>query len=405
METGDGSKCGCLAEERATAYNSRAAEVAHGASTGEIRMDLRDRIRGCQIGGAVGDALGAPTECLHYQDIRRILGDYQRFEDLTGEIFAQVEAKRGWGGAPGFVTDDTILADLLMDCIIANDGRINAYAFAQEWEKFEVPVEGPDGAKIVRLNHMHWIERIPYYRNRLREIPKRELGHGEANATNAIMYIAPVGLLCAGDPLLAELMAVDVTSVNQHGRPRDLAGAYAAVLAACLIPDIGVEEVVRIGVEHVRDWRHTKEVKAMIALARSCRSCDEYIERYYEEILGHLIPLQDLEHEEKRSCNSWNSAEVLGPVLAMFLITRGADARALMLGCAKIGRDADTICRCAGGLIGAYRGLSAIPAEWVDYVVPRNAWLRLEAKADQLAAIVEQRLHQGAATANKILGK
>jgi len=366
-------------------------------------MNIRDRILGCQIGGAVGDALGAPTECLHYMAIRQILGNYQCFEDLTEKAIAQIHAKRKWGVTPGAVTDDTVLADLLMDCILSNKGQVNAYTFAAEWEKFETPILGPDGTPHNRLECMHWIERIPYYRNRLSEIPKRELGHGEANATNAIMYIAPVGLLCAGDPLMAELMAVDVTAVNQHGRSRDLAGAYAATLAACFLPNITVEEVVQVGIDHIRDQRHTLEVKAMVELARSCRTCDEFIERYYEEILDHLIPLQDFQHAELNLFGTWNSAEILGPSLAMFLITRGGDARALMLGCAKMGRDADTICRCAGGLIGAYQGLSAIPSQWVDFVLPRNTWLRLEEKSDQLASLVVNRLREQCATSQAIL--
>jgi ADP-ribosylglycohydrolase len=366
-------------------------------------MNIRDRILGCQIGGAVGDALGAPTECLHYMAIRQILSNYQCFEDLTEAVIAQIQAKRKWGVTPGAVTDDTVLADLLMDCILTNKGQVNAYAFAAEWEKFETPIVGPDGTQHNRLECMHWIERIPYYRNRLSEIPKRELGHGEANATNAIMYIAPVGLLCAGDPLMAELMAVDVTAVNQHGRSRDLAGAYAATLAACFLPNITVEEVVQVGIEHIRDRCHTQEVKAMVELARSCRTCDEFIERYYEEILNHLIPLRDFQHAELNLCGTWNSAEILGPSLALFLITRGGDARALMLGCAKMGRDADTICRCAGGLIGAYRGLSAIPSQWVDFVLPRNTWLRLEEKSNQLASLVENRLREQCATSQAVL--
>jgi ADP-ribosylglycohydrolase len=37
-------------------------------------MDLRDRVRGCLLGGAVGDALGAPVEFMSLLDIRRQFG-------------------------------------------------------------------------------------------------------------------------------------------------------------------------------------------------------------------------------------------------------------------------------------------------------------------------------------------
>ena len=36
---------------------------------GESHLALRSRVQGCLLGGAVGDALGAPVEFLSHQDI------------------------------------------------------------------------------------------------------------------------------------------------------------------------------------------------------------------------------------------------------------------------------------------------------------------------------------------------
>ena len=359
----------------------------------EQQLTLAERVMGSLVGSAVGDALGAPCECLHYRKILQEYGDFKGFADLAA-------AKAGWDWLPlGSVTDDTVLADLLLDCILANDGIVDAHLFAKQWELFEKPVPNPGEAAFVRLNQMHWIERIPYLRNQLREINKRELGHGEANATNAIMYIGPVGLLCAGDPNKAALMAADVTAVNQHGGPRDVAAGYAAGLAACFVSGATVDSVVETAVAFTRDFKHTRELNAMLDLARKCGDCPEFIRRYYTEIIGPVIPLQDIEHLDKQHwkftgepmCNSWNSSEILGPTLATFLITRGEDAPAMMLACAKIGRDADTICRCAGGLIGAWRGSACIPADWRELVLTRNPWLRLEEKGRELTGLIRRR--------------
>ena len=356
-------------------------------------LGLSDRVMGSLIGSAVGDALGAPCECLHYRKILMEYGDFQGFSDLMA-------VKAGWSWLPlGTVTDDTVLADLLLDAILANDGVLDAHLFAQQWDAFETPVPNPGGAPVVRLNQMHFIERIPYLRNQLRGINKRELGHGEANATNAVMYIGPVGLLCAGDPNKAALMAADVTAVNQHGGPRDVAAGYAAGLAACFVPGATVDRVIETAVAFTRDFQHTREINAMLDLARTCKDCDAFIRRYYEEIIGPVIPFQDIEHLDKMHwwfkdqpiCNSWNSSEILGPTLATFLITRGEDAPAMMLACARIGRDADTICRCAGGLIGAWRGVESIPADWRDLFFARNPWLRLEEKGRALTDVICRR--------------
>ena len=353
-------------------------------------LTLESRVLGSLIGAAVGDALGAPCECMHYQKIREIYGDFHHFEELESTWFKN---------RLGQITDDTVLADLLTDAMLTHDGVLDAHLFAREWERFEAPIPNPDGEPINRLNMMHWIERIPYMRNQLREINKRELGHGEANATNAVMYIGPVGLLCAGDPNKAAVMAADVTSVNQHGSPRDVAAGYAATLAACFLPGASVERIIDTAMAYTRDFAHTREMAAMLELAARCADCDEFVARYYTEIIGKFIPFQDLEHigkyhwwfKDELTCVSWNSAEILGPTLATLLITRGADPAAMMLACAKIGRDADTICRCAGGLIGALNGRDAIPQEWQDYVLARNRWLRLEDKGQQLTALIRRR--------------
>lgn len=374
------------------------------AGTGRAnRLRLEERVWGSLLGGAVGDALGAPTECMDYRDIRRFLGNYRTFAELE-QAFAELE-KRDWSEAIarvkcppfhpiGTVTDDTVMADLLIDAIIETDGRLTAYSWAKAWERFDEPIAVPGGGQFNRLEGVHWIERIPFYRNKLREIPKRELGHGEANATNVVMYIAPVGLLCAGDPLLAELMAVDVGSVNQHGKPRDVGGGYAAAVAAAMVPGAAVDGIIETAIEHTRHYRSVKEMRAMVNLAGACSGCEQFTERYYDEILGHLLPYRDEEHEERSSCVSWNSSEVLGPVLATLRITGGNDAVEMMLACARFGRDADTICRVAGGLIGAMRGADVLPAEWQETVLTRNPWLRLRDKAGALSDVIRRRLQR-----------
>lgn len=371
-----------------------------------MSLSISDRVAGGIIGSAVGDAVGMPCECHDYRKLRAELGEYQGLQQLLDapELFERIKKWQKFEEL-GQVTDDTVIADILLDSMLKHDGQVSAYEFAEEWEQFETPVIGPSGESIVRFKLVHFIEYIPYFRNKL-DINKRELGHGEANATNAIMYIAPVGLLNAGDPLAAELMAVDITSVNQHGNPRDVAGGYAAALAACFLPDISVEEIIDIALHHTRDYAFTCECRAMVELAGRCTSCEEYIERYYTEIIGPIIPYRDqyFTMTNQDVCVSWRSSEVLGIALALFRLTRGEDARAMILAASKIGRDADTIARVAAGLVGAYRGLQCIPAEWTTLVLQHNAWLRLEEKSAHLTDIITRRLRARVDACQRILG-
>ncbi len=381
-------------------------------------LTVAQRVEGSLLGAAVGDALGAPTECWDYRDIRTFLGDCRNFTDLEQAFAALAERDTAAALARvqcpplqpiGSITDDTVLADLLLDAILETGGQLTAHGFARMWDRFDEPIDMPGRPPLVRLDAVHWIERIPFLRNRLHEIEKRELGHGEANATNAIMYIGPVGLLCAADPLMAELMAVDVTAVNQHGAPRDVAGGYAAALAACFDPDIELDTLVALAMNHTRHRRHCREMQAMLDLARMCGSGDEYIERYYDTIIGRWIPYRDRQHEEspKKSVTTWNSAEILGNALASLLLTRDDEPSDALVMCARIGRDADTIARAAGGLIGALHGPEAIPAAWREHVHRRNNWFGLDRhlnKAAPLTQLIASRARRNAASARKLLG-
>ncbi|WP_063765192.1 ADP-ribosylglycohydrolase family protein [Nonomuraea candida] len=59
-------------------------------------MDVLDRVRGCLLGGAIGDALGAPIEFRSLRDIRRDHGK----DGVTGYVTT-------WHGRTGQITDDT----------------------------------------------------------------------------------------------------------------------------------------------------------------------------------------------------------------------------------------------------------------------------------------------------------
>jgi ADP-ribosylglycohydrolase len=65
-----------------------------------VAGDLLDGVYGCLIGGAIGDALGAPVENWHYIDVRREHGRVSEFLP---------QPARARDGAPGQITDDTTL--------------------------------------------------------------------------------------------------------------------------------------------------------------------------------------------------------------------------------------------------------------------------------------------------------
>ena len=65
-----------------------------------MALDLLDAVYGCLIGGAIGDALGAPVDGLNYWQIQE---EYGLLEDFVAS------SRDNTNGLPGGVSGDTAL--------------------------------------------------------------------------------------------------------------------------------------------------------------------------------------------------------------------------------------------------------------------------------------------------------
>ena len=140
--------------------------------------DLTDSVRGCLLGGAIGDALGAPVENWHWTDIRRSHGRLENFLP---------QPARSRDGAPGQITDDSTLRHYLCLAIVEAGGRVGPDEYAQVWlHKLQ-----PD--------RLYVTERIVLEKLRLGMSPW-DTGRGQLAADAAIMAISPVGIINVGDP-------------------------------------------------------------------------------------------------------------------------------------------------------------------------------------------------------------
>ena len=83
-----------------------------------MEISLKDRIAGCLIGAAYGDALGAPTENRTREQIFEKWGYVQEFLAPPEDVFAR-------GNAAGQVTDDFSMAYVTIQEILKAGGRVN----------------------------------------------------------------------------------------------------------------------------------------------------------------------------------------------------------------------------------------------------------------------------------------
>jgi ADP-ribosylglycohydrolase len=313
---------------------------------------LYDRVLGCLYGGEIGDAMGAPAENKTYQEII----------DAVGEItdFA------------GYGTDDSAMKHILCDAIRRGKGYPTADTWAEEWLAQE---------DLFLTRHLFWIPVMNgFWKIRGQGVVPREAGHGNMASSSSAMCISPMGIINAGNPRQAALETYDVASLIHHNFCRDAACGMAAAVAAALHPDATVTSVLEAAVAYLppQSARVMRDaIAGTLALARETPAYEAFRERYYAEKLLPGIAFPD-------------ARETVPVSLALFQLAEGEPERAIIYG-ANFGHDADTIASMAGALAGAYAGVDAVPARWVDKVRAESPRAH-EDVARELVAVVRQRL-------------
>lgn len=318
---------------------------------------LFDRIYGCLLGGAIGDAMGGVTEMMHYRHIEMVFGTVR---DLLPRGAATTTARFEPGAPAGQVTDDTRLRNLLCSAIIAARGRVTADDWAKTWL---TEMEGWFFTPVVNAFHKVF----------MKEASPREAGRGSMGSNSTAMSIAPVGLVNACDPRQAALDAYNVAGLVHEGYARDAACAVAAAVAEATRIEATVESVIQSACRFLAagndiGWR----IEEAVALARSTGSYEGFREAYYE---AKLLPwpqngLQGSKPPEGFS-DTAEPRETVPAVFALFAIGEGRFEPCLVYA-ANFGRDADTLASILGSVSGAFCGARAIPRAWLEQVEANN---------------------------------
>jgi ADP-ribosylglycohydrolase len=322
-----------------------------------MKTDLFDGIYGCIIGGAIGDALGAPIEGWRYWEIRE---KYGKLNELVAS-----ESVKNSNKKPGGVTDDTILRSYLALSIIQKDGRILPNDLAAYWVE-----KG--------MHPLLWAnERIIFEKLKVGANPWHT-GNGAIKSCTGMMGIGPIGIINAGDPVQAYQDGFTIGSVIQDLDERDAAAAFAAGVAAALAPRATLDDVVQV----IMELSHEKMQRAIdltMDLAVKCGNTDRFIEHFYEIYADwswafssgiYIKPVPE-GYPKKGRYYSGDSYEMLPVVLAMIHLSKG-DVNQSIIESVNFGRDCDTIGSFTGILAGALQGAGAIRQDWIHTVEGAN---------------------------------
>lgn len=333
---------------------------------------LIDRARGCILGLAVGDALGGSTEGYPPEAIRERFGGW--VVDIVGPWSPDWRHARPISPlhkGDGHVTDDTLMTIALANVYERVRDHLTPFDLAEHLvpELTERVIYVPEFEReTVLLNRVFLAEKYLVLRLRSAGMDPREAGVGNVVNCGAAMYMAPVGIVNAGDPAGAYREAIDLAGAHQSSYGREAAGVMAAAVAAALRPGATVDDVVAACLALARDGTRAA-IAAVTEAARGVAGWEAAIPvlrdavRPFDTVGEHYRePDVDARRPSRRA-----SIEEL-PVALGFLVATGGSYVDAVLGGVNYGRDSDSIAQMAGSVAGALHGEAAVPQRWVDAV-------------------------------------
>lgn len=324
-----------------------------------------DRYKACLLGGALGDAMGAPVEFIKCKEILALYGE----QGVTAMIPSY--------GRAGAITDDTQMMlftaegllrgqTLMMRTGVVNYAGCVGFAYMRWLKTQDVDSEYPmpeyDGwlFKQKELHHRRAPGKTCLSALRFKTDPANA-EHNNSKGCGGVMRVAPVSLFINTQfghetpPGQAMAMAFELArecAKLTHGHPSGYlaAGAYASILIGILrdIPiQLAVEETCRILKDHSGYYETHEKLQQALRLARA------QLSTYMAQ------PLDIIELGQ-----GWVAEEALA--VAVYCAIVAPDFRRGVQFAINHDGDSDSTGLLTGHLLGAMLGMDALPPEWLE---------------------------------------
>lgn len=312
-----------------------------------------ERVRGCLLGGAVGDALGAPVEFLSWSSIRRQFGEagIRNFVPAYGQL--------------GAITDDTQMMLFTAEGLlrahvrgvskgICHPPSVIHHALLRwlltQGERTMVEV-GRDGW-LIEERHL-WSRRAPGNTCMSALRASRhfgELADNDSKGCGGVMRVAP----CAFFPEAFDNAAESARTTHGHPTGYMAAGLFADILALIWSEDITLATATRASLAAHGDKPGMKETRSIIERVLALHeSAEQPTPTTIEQLGGGWIA------EEALAIGLWCA-------LAADSLEDGVIAAVNHSG------DSDSTGLIAGHFLGLIHGPDAIPQRWLEQLELRD---------------------------------
>jgi ADP-ribosylglycohydrolase len=330
-----------------------------------LPLGAADRIRGCLLGGAVGDALGAPVEFASLRDIRHQYGQ----KGLCDMVPAY--------GRVGAITDDTQMTLWTVEGLLRGECRgrtrgilhmpsimhraylrwLHTQGMSSRDQAFTDALSAESRGWLIGVGDLHSC-RAPGNTclSALASAGMASIGQPKNNSKGCggVMRVAPVGLY-ETNPEKAFDLACDVAALT-HGHPTGyLASGCLAAIIANIMNGQGLLEAVRHAMGILANQDHHEETtqclhRALSLLDEGGSPCPETIQQ-----IGQ----------------GWIAEEALAISVYCALALPGHFRAAILLA-VNHGGDSDSTGAITGNILGTLLGTSSIPKAWLDQLELRD---------------------------------
>ncbi|WP_340002288.1 ADP-ribosylglycohydrolase family protein [Oceanobacillus sp. FSL K6-0127] len=341
-------------------------------------MSLSSKIQGILGLAAIGDAMGAATENLSFDQIRTQFGQtVTKFEKPGETAFAL-------GNEAGQVTDDFSQVYFLCQAILKNDGIINKDIVIKailDWSN--VPwyfdrFAGPTTRSAVAMYKDPSLKMKP--------LPGATTVDYASKATNgAAMKIAPAGILYPDNIEDAIDAAITITQVT-HDNALAISGAcaVAATTSASLAPHATVDEALSAGFYGaLRGETKAKFISREVAGP----SVVERIRLAYDIVNGVGTKEEKLRKLSQVVGSGLHISEAVPCAFGIVALNKD-DALQAVIDAVNIGYDTDTVATIVGSMVGAFVDLTDESFMSLYETVQRANDFNLVELANSLASIV-----------------
>ncbi|MEI7525986.1 MAG: ADP-ribosylglycohydrolase family protein [Mariniphaga sp.] len=318
------------------------------------------------LGGAIGDALGAPIEFMSIRQIKDRYGSsgvtgYVEYQDGKGEF-----------------TDDTQMTLFTAEGLLrswqrqANKGITSIIAVGYQAYLRWLYTQGMslDRSKITdgvyELEKGWLIQRKELFKQRspgntcLSALQSGIIGEihnpiNDSKGCGGIMRVAPVGLIFLGKNELSFQNACDLAAIT-HDHP---SGYLSAGFFASVISDLAIGEELESAIKNaliiLQKWEGYSETQNAVEFALSLYKESKSLVNSEPERIPQLL---------EKLGGGWVGEEALSISLFCSLIYKN-DFRKGVLASVNHSGDSDSTGSITGNILGLINGLNAIPEEWI----------------------------------------